>query len=132
MEKKAVVVSFITFLGCIIYFTDLLLPTVSNLALIQVKLNDNPYHQQYDQILMFVEKTALFKQAISSSYNGSFGPTKNSTPSFMYFPGALFMVFLAIGSIYGLFYKKPHYQHKRAFYYNLIVGVGILLILIYS
>lgn len=80
-----------------------------------------------DQIVLR-QYTPLLKIDISFTSHNTFSIKESIKTRPIYIPGFAFILFLGIGAVFGLFFKKPEYLERRAAYYNLIIG-GILYLL---
>ena len=139
MKQFSPVISFLAFFFTLICFLDLTLPNNGKLVHIvkdyrgkfeEVMPNDTINNRKGQFI--WVESTRILKQPMRY-YTVSKDKIKIHESTFnLYTPGIVFVVFLAIGSIYGVFFKKPAYQDTKVLYYNLIVSFFLYLMYIFS
>ena len=80
-----------------------------------------------DQIALR-QTTPLLNLEISYTSHNTFSIQESTKITLIYMPGLAFIIFLGIGAVFGLFFKKPAYLERRAAYYNLILS-GILILL---
>lgn len=78
------------------------------------------------------ESTRILNQPMRYSYlHGNQVRTTRSEFNF-YIPGIVFVIFLAFGAVYGVFFKKSNYQERRVMYFNIIVGSVVCLMYVVS
>jgi hypothetical protein len=129
MSNLYSVISFLAFFFLATLLLDICLPRKQEVSSIK---NDLLFANSNEQVLVIIESTPILHQTISITrlINGT---VKNEMKtSLFYFPGFIFIIFLIIGSIYGVFMKKPPYLERRAAYYNIIVGSALFILLFAS
>ena len=83
-----------------------------------------------DHRIVLREATPILNLDISYTGDNSIQVQTNYSTTLIYFPGLAFLIFLGIGSCFGLFFKKPEYLERRAAYFNLILGGLVLLLFV--
>jgi hypothetical protein len=132
-------VAFLAFFFLLLFVTDIFLPYKQSFEIEEFKASkfksdeEQLLEQDKSKTLILVDRTLIFGQKMKvSRYENNIIKTYNS-PSPFYMIGGIFVIFLAIGSFYGLFFKKPMYLERRAFYYNIAVcSILFLMMLIFS
>ncbi len=126
MSNLYSLISFLAFFVLCIICLDFFLPRKNVVCRYSFSTSSNK------QQLVIKEYTPILKQTIYITRNGQDGIAREIRMSFFYFPGVVFIFFLVIGSVYGVFFKKPAYLERRAAYYNLFVCFLLLSSFLYS
>ena len=130
------VISFLAFFFLATLLLDISLPRKQEISSIKndffVPNQGNSETNTLDQILVIKETTPILHQTIGITRFINSEVKNEIKTSFLYFPGFIFIIFLIIGSTYGVFMKKPPYLERRAAYYNIIVRSALLFLLFIS
>lgn len=132
------VISFLAFFFLATLLLDICMPrrqiltSVTNDFPITNLIDQNDPISRNQKVIVIKECTPILHQTISITRLVNSQVRNVSKASFLYYPGFIFIIFLIIGSIYGVFMKKPPYLERRAAYYNIIVGSALLMLLFAS
>jgi hypothetical protein len=132
------VISFLAFFFLATLILDISMPrkqvlsSVPNNFPIAALIDENNPSSINQEVIVIKECTPILHQTISITRLVNSQIRNESKASFLYYPGFIFIIFLIIGSIYGVFMKKPPYLERRAAYYNIIVGSSLIMLLIAS
>ena len=143
LKQFSPVISFLAFFFALTCFLDLAIPNKGELVHIVKKYNgkfeeittenDAQLFKRHNKgQFIWRESTRILHQPMRYfTISKNIIKEHDSTFNF-YIPGIVFVFFLAIGGIYGVFFKKSKYQEKKLLYYNLLVSLFLLIMYISS